>query len=52
MSSGPIRDKAEKVEGIVLLGLLIILAIQLFITLIKEVWQQLRGGWNVQVLAV
>jgi hypothetical protein len=50
--SGPTRAKVEQVEGLVLLGLVIILAIQLFISLIKEVMKQAKGGWNgTQVLA-
>ena len=53
MSLGPTRDRIEQVEGFVLLGLFIILAIQLGISIIKEVWKQVRGGWNgTQVLAV
>jgi uncharacterized membrane protein AbrB (regulator of aidB expression) len=50
---GAIRDRVDKVDSFVLLALLIILGIQLGISLIKEVWKQLRGGWNgTQVLAV
>jgi hypothetical protein len=51
--SGPIRDRVDKVDGFVLLALLIILGVQLGIALIKEIWKQVRGGWNgTQVLAV
>lgn len=52
MSVGRIRDGVEGVEGVVLLGLLIILASQLAVSVIKEVWKQTKGGWNgSQVLA-
>jgi hypothetical protein len=47
------RTRIEKIEGVVLVGLFAILAIQLALVLIKEVWRQLKGGWNgTQVLAV
>jgi hypothetical protein len=53
MPVGPIRDRIEQVEGIVILALVAILAIQLLIPLIKQVWNMLKGGWNgTQVLAI
>jgi hypothetical protein len=46
--------RVESIEGIVLVTLFVILAIQLGLVLIKELWKQLKGGWNggAQVLAV
>jgi hypothetical protein len=53
MPAGAIRDRIEQVDGIVQLGLLVILAIQLGIALILEIRKQIRGGWNAtQVLAL
>jgi hypothetical protein len=50
--SGVIRNRIDQVDGVVVYGLLCVLAIQLVVDLIKHIWKQLRGGWNgAQVLA-
>lgn len=47
------RNYIERVEHVVLIGLLVFLALQLFLSLIKALWNQIRGGWNgTQLLAV
>jgi len=50
---GVSRNLIEGIEHFVVVTLFIILAIELLISVIKEVWKQLRGGWNgTQVFAV
>lgn len=51
MAPGHVGEKAQQIDDYVLLGLFIILAIQLFVAVIKETWKQIKGGWNA-VLAI
>jgi hypothetical protein len=47
------RARLENIESVVVVGLFVVLAIQLALVLIKEVWKELKGGWNgTRVLAV
>lgn len=52
-SAEPIRDAIDRIDDVVLIGLLGILAVQLLADVIKQLWKQLRTGWNgTQLLAV